>query len=236
MPRFIVIIILTAGLAVAGWLAADPVPVVLAAGAGILGAWPVLVPREATTASGAASGWHWADCVTCVRLAMLLIVIAAIAVHPGPGFGWLAVVIAIPMLALDLVDGLIARATATTAAGARFDERVDATVVLVLSVWLVPLYGAWCLISGLAHFAFRAGAAIRPAWSAELPPSWRRKTIAAFQGPLLLAAGSPPGLAVPAFGWACAIAAVASLLVSFALDIIALERGGASDPADGNPA
>ncbi|NUL59533.1 CDP-alcohol phosphatidyltransferase family protein [Brevibacterium luteolum] len=233
MQRLIVILILTVALLTAGWLAASPVPVILAAGAGILGAWPVLVPREPATASATGSGWHWADCVTCVRLGMLLVVIAAIAVHPGPGFGWLAVGIAIPMLALDLVDGLIARATVTTAAGARFDERVDATVVLVLAAALVPLYGAWCLISGLAHFAFRAGAALRPAWKGELPPSWRRKTVAAFQGPLLLAAGSPPGLAVPALGWVCAVAAVASLLVSFALDIIALERGRA---AGGNPA
>lgn len=230
MPRLTVILILMVALGTAGWLAASPVPILLAAGAGVLGAWPVLVPHEpATASSGTGSGWHWADCVTCVRLGMLFVVIAAIAVHPDPGFGWLTVAIAIPMLALDLVDGLIARATATTAAGARFDERLDATVVLVLSAALVPLYGAWCLISGLAHFTFRAGAAMRPAWGAELPPSWRRKTVAAFQGPLLLAAGSPPGLAVPAFGWACAVAAVASLLVSFALDIIALERDPAAE-------
>ncbi|MCT1873065.1 CDP-alcohol phosphatidyltransferase family protein [Brevibacterium luteolum] len=233
MQRLIVILILTVALGTAGWLATSAVPVILAAGTGILGAWPVLVPREPATASATGSGWHWADCVTSLRLGMLLVVIAAIAVHPGPGFGWLAVAIAIPMLALDLVDGLIARATVTTAAGARFDEQVDATVVLVLSAALVPLYGTWCLISGLAHFAFRAGAAIRPAWRAELPPSWRRKTVAAFQGPLLLAAGSPPGLAVPAFGWVCTIAAVASLLVSFALDIRVLERGRA---AEGNQA
>nr|WP_170274670.1 CDP-alcohol phosphatidyltransferase family protein [Brevibacterium luteolum] len=229
MRRLTVILILTVALGTAGWLAATTVPVILAAGTGILGAWPLLAPREPATASGTASGWHWADCVTSFRLGMLLVVIAAIAVHPDPGFGWLAVAIAIPMLALDLVDGLIARATVTTAAGARFDEQVDATVVLVLSAALVPLYGAWCLISGLAHFAFRAGAAIRPAWRAELPPSWRRKTVAAFQGPLLLAAGSPPGLAVPAFGWVCTIAAVASLLVSFALDIRILERGRAAE-------
>ncbi|QIN29907.1 CDP-alcohol phosphatidyltransferase family protein [Brevibacterium luteolum] len=229
MRRLPVILILTVALGTAGWLAASAVPVILAAGTGILGAWPLHAPRESAAASETGSGWRWADCVTSLRLGMLLVVIAAIAVHPGPGFGWLAVAIAIPMLALDLVDGLIARATVTTAAGARFDEQVDATVVLVLSAALVPLYGTWCLISGLAHFAFRAGAAIRPAWRAELPPSWRRKTVAAFQGPLLLAAGSPPGLAVPAFGWVCSIAAVASLLVSFALDIRVLERGRAAE-------
>ncbi|WP_338128488.1 CDP-alcohol phosphatidyltransferase family protein [Brevibacterium luteolum] len=229
MRRLTVILILTVALGTAGWLAATTVPVILAAGTGILGAWPLLAPREPATASGTASGWHWADCVTSFRLGMLLVVIAAIAVHPDPGFGWLAVAIAIPMLALDLVDGLIARATVTTAAGARFDEQVDATVVLVLSAALVPLYGAWCLISGLAHFAFRAGAAIRPAWRAELPLSWRRKTVAAFQGPLLLVAGSPVGLAVPAFGWVCTIAAVASLLVSFTLDIRVLERARAAE-------
>lgn len=45
MQRLIVILILTVALVTAGWLAASPVPVILAAGAGILGAWPVLVPR-----------------------------------------------------------------------------------------------------------------------------------------------------------------------------------------------
>ena len=72
MQRLIVILILLVALGAAGWLAASPVPVVLAAGAGVLGAWPVLVPRGPATASGTASGWRWADCVTCVRLGMLL--------------------------------------------------------------------------------------------------------------------------------------------------------------------
>lgn len=53
--------------------------------------------------------------------------------------------------------------------------------------------------------------------------------MAAFQGPLLLVAGSPVGLAVPAFGWVCTIAAVASLLVSFTLDIRVLERARAAE-------
>ena len=65
-------------------------------------------------------------------------------------------------LALDAVDGRVARRTGTvTAVGARFDMEVDAFLVLVLSVYDVRLLGGWVLLIGLA-------AAAHQGWSANI--------------------------------------------------------------------
>lgn len=222
--------ILATALCVVAAMSDSVLPILLSSGAAVLGVWPAFTGKRGRNSP--AQGWRLADCVTCLRLGLLLVVLTTVLEHPGVGFGWLTVALAIPMLTLDLVDGLVARATATTSVGARFDERVDATVILVFSVGLVPIYGIWCLISGMAHFAFRLIAGARPSWRAPLPPSRRRKIIAALQGPLLLAAGSPPGLDASFFGWACTLAAVSSLLVSFAIDIIDVECRHADVDAD----
>ena len=67
------------------------------------------------------------------------------------------IVIAAVALALDAVDGQIARRTGTaTALGARFDMEVDAFLILVLSVYDSRAFGAWVLAIGLMRYAFVA--------------------------------------------------------------------------------
>ena len=56
----------------------------------------------------------------------------------------LLVTLAAVALGLDLVDGWVARRTGMeTELGARFDGEVDAFLILALSVYVAPMYGAW---------------------------------------------------------------------------------------------
>jgi len=98
-------------------------------------------------------------------------------------------------LALDFVDGWVARRTATESAfGARLDGEVDAFLILVLSVEVAPSVGPWVLAIGLARYGFLA-AGWRLHWMrAPLPRRDWRKTVAASQGVALtiVAAGIVP--------------------------------------------
>lgn len=166
--------------------------------------------------------WGPADDITTIRLG-LVIVFAAL-VPADHRFGWAAIGVGAIALALDGVDGRVARRTVRTDAGAEYDETVDALFILVLALALVPLWGPWCAIPGLLYYAFRAIAALRPAWRRPLPASMARKAVAASQGVLLLTAGSPLALAVPTFGIASAAVALALLVWSFGRDVLWLER------------
>ncbi|MEX5274589.1 CDP-alcohol phosphatidyltransferase family protein [Kocuria sp. CPCC 205235] len=168
--------------------------------------------------------WTRADDLTTLRLGVIVIVTALFLGHDGPGFTWTAVVLGATALAMDGLDGKIARSTGSTRAGALYDEAVDALFILILSMGLVPLWGPWCLIPGLMYYAFHLMSAFRPTWRRQLPKSLSRRVIAAAQGILLLAAGTPIAVAIPAFGVLCVAAAVVSVLYSFGRDILWLER------------
>jgi len=121
-------------------------------------------------------------------------------------------------LILDGVDGKVARRTGTsTALGARFDMEVDAFLILVLSVYVAMSLGPWVLLIGLMRYVFVAAARVLPWLNGQLPPSTARKTVAALQGVVLLAAGSGlfPHLATVAMVGL----ALASLTWSFGRDI-----------------
>jgi phosphatidylglycerophosphate synthase len=110
----------------------------------------------------------------------------------------LLVSLAAAALALDLLDGWIARRTGTaTALGARFDGEVDAFLILALSVYVAPALGAWVLLIGAARYVFLAGEWLLPWMRAPLPPRRWRKVVAALQGVVLTVAASgivPDGL------------------------------------------
>ncbi|WP_315277424.1 CDP-alcohol phosphatidyltransferase family protein [Kocuria carniphila] len=168
--------------------------------------------------------WTSADDLTTLRLGFIVIVTALFLADDGPGFTWTAVVLGATALAMDGLDGKIARSTGSTRAGALYDEAVDALFILILSMGLVPLWGPWCLIPGLMYYAFHLMSAFRPTWRRQLPKSLSRRVIAAAQGILLLAAGTPIAVAIPAFGVLCVATAVVSVLYSFGRDILWLER------------
>jgi phosphatidylglycerophosphate synthase len=94
-------------------------------------------------------------------------------------------------LALDAVDGKVARRTGTVSpVGARFDMEVDAFLVLVLSVHVAGIVGPWALAMGGMRYAFVAAGRLLPWLRGPVPPSYFAKTVAAVQGVVLVVAAS----------------------------------------------
>jgi phosphatidylglycerophosphate synthase len=157
-----------------------------------------------------------ASCVTLVR-ALLSVVVAALAVHSLSGDTPVVLLVALAAVALvlDAVDGWVARRTGMeTAMGARFDGEVDAFLILALSVYVAPAFGAWVLAIGAARYAFLAGELLLPWMRAPLPPRRWRKVVAATQGVVLTVAAS--GVPPRALTQALLVAALALLAVSMA--------------------
>lgn len=138
---------------------------------------------------------------------------------------WLITALAAAFLALDGLDGLIARHTRMESRfGAQFDMHVDALFVLSLCLLLVisKLAAPWVLFNGLIFYVFHAAKHIWPAFEGELPPRWRRKAICVIQTILLITALAP----VTPF-WAAQLACLtglALLIWSFGIDTVWLLR------------
>ena len=80
------------------------------------------------------------------------------------------VALAAVALALDFVDGRVARRTGTASGlGARLDGEVDAFLILALSVYVAPSAGAWVLAIGAARYAFLAAGWLLGWMRAPLP-------------------------------------------------------------------
>jgi hypothetical protein len=124
----------------------------------------------------------------------------------------LLVTLAAVALALDAVDGWLARRTGATALGARFDGEVDAFLILALSVYVAPEVGAWVLAIGAARYLFLAGEWLLPWMRAPLPPRRWRKVVAATQGVVLTVAAA--GVLPLALTQALLVAALALLAAS----------------------
>ncbi|MGH8228411.1 MAG: CDP-alcohol phosphatidyltransferase family protein, partial [Steroidobacteraceae bacterium] len=101
------------------------------------------------------------------------------------------VTLAAVALALDAVDGWVARGTDTaTPLGARFDMEVDAGLILVLSVYVAQRVGAWVLMIGAARYVFFAAGGLLPSLRAAAPPRYWNKVVAAIQGIVLTVAAA----------------------------------------------
>jgi phosphatidylglycerophosphate synthase len=126
----------------------------------------------------------------------------------------LLVTLASVALALDLVDGWLARRTGTASAlGARFDGEVDAFLILALSVYVASAYGAWVLAIGAARYLFLLGEWLRPWMRAPLPPRRWRKVVTAVQGIVLTVASA--GVLPRELTQAVLVAALVALAASF---------------------
>lgn len=170
-----------------------------------------------------------ANRVTLARL-ILVLPLALAPFHPasldGPGRWWV-VAFAGLALALDGVDGWLARRTGSGSAfGARFDMETDAALILLLSVlvWQEGQAPVWILASGLMRYAFVAGGWLLPRLRGELPPSFRRKVVCVVQGVTLVAALAP--VVPPPVATAVLAGALALLTWSFAVDTAWLLRSG----------
>jgi phosphatidylglycerophosphate synthase len=149
-------------------------------------------------------------------------------------------------LALDGVDGWVARRTGTASElGGRLDGEVDAFLILVLSVYVARSAGVWVLAIGAARYAFLAAEYLLPSFRAPLPPRRWRKVVCATQGFVLTIAAAgvlSAGVTDAALGIALVL-----LAESFGRDVWWLwghrrEEAPRTDPgadppaADGRPA
>lgn len=126
-------------------------------------------------------------------------------------------------LALDAVDGLVARRTGTASAlGARFDMEIDAFLILVLSVYVAGTLGPWVLAIGAMRYAFVVAGWLLPWLREPLTPNRPRKVVAAVQGVALAVAAAailPTSSAI-----ALVTVALAALVWSFGRDTVWLWR------------
>jgi phosphatidylglycerophosphate synthase len=192
----------TAGLGAAGWTAGVAFAVVIAAALTLgltrspeqrLGPASWVTLARATLAVGVAA--LVADSFTRATPVALLVTLAAVAI------------------ALDLIDGWVARRTRTaTALGARFDGEVDAFLIAALSVYVAPALGAWVLAVGAARYVFGVGEWLLPWMRAPLPARRWRKVVAAAQGIVLTVAAAD--VLPPAIVQASLLAALAALTTS----------------------
>jgi phosphatidylglycerophosphate synthase len=148
---------------------------------------------------------------------------------PNVALRWFWVVGALGALALDGVDGKLARHLGQeTAFGARFDMETDAATVvgLGLLVWLCGQAGPWVLAGGLLRYIFVVGGWLWPALAAPLPPKKRRQAICVVQITVLIFAVAPP--ISPMVAGPLCLAALALLSYSFAVDVawLAASRSG----------
>jgi phosphatidylglycerophosphate synthase len=192
------------GLSTWGWLAG------VAYGSVLCGLLSLALQRAGMTRLG------WANAVTFGR-AILTGGVTAMVFTPGTP-AVLLVTVAAVALAMDGVDGQVARRTGTTTAlGARFDMEVDAFLILVLSIVTAAEYGWWALAIGAFRYVFVAASWAMPWLNAPLPPRFGRKVVAAQQGVMLAVVASgllPTWLAV----FALAVA-LGSLTWSFGRDV-----------------
>ncbi len=167
-----------------------------------------------------------ADVVTLAR-ALLVGGVTALVVdelHTGSTAVAPLVGLAAVALALDAVDGQVARRTGTVSAvGARFDMEVDAFLILVLSAHVATIVGPWALAIGALRYVFVAASWVLPWLNGSLPVSYIAKTIAALQGVVLVVA-SLPMLGLPAATLLVAVA-LAFLCWSFARSVLQLWKG-----------
>ncbi|MGO1410673.1 MAG: CDP-alcohol phosphatidyltransferase family protein [Microbacterium sp.] len=174
-----------------------------------------------------------ANAVTTARsvlVGFVTVVVAASFLQSVPT--WLLLALAIPALALDAVDGWVARRTGSaTPLGARYDMEVDAFLLLVLSAFVAQTLGAWVLAIGIMRYAFVAAAWVLPWLRAPLPPRHWRKVVTAVQGIALVVAAS--GLVPAVMSIAAVAVALLLLCESFARDVVWLVRQRRTSAAPG---
>ena len=170
-----------------------------------------------------------ANRVTLVRGAMLATLVACIGEATA---AWLVVVVTGTAIALDGVDGWLARRNGTASSfGARFDMETDALLLLVLAVlvWQFGKAGSWVLAAGLLRYAFVSAAVLVPSLDRPLPERLRRKAAFVIAFILLIVAAAP--IVAPPVSYALALIAVLLLAASFAIDTIYLARASVGPAA-----
>jgi phosphatidylglycerophosphate synthase len=205
-----------------------PAPVTVAgavAGIGVVAVAGAAVMARTARWSGPADRVTLTRAVLIGGCAAIGVPILTGALPPRP---WWLIVLLVPALVLDAVDGLVARRTGTSsAAGARLDMEIDAALLLVLSLIAIRSLGWWVLAIGGMRYAFALAGHLRPHLRNPLPYSRFRRVVAGLQG-ALLAVGLAPVVPLP-LARAVVAVALTLLVVSFGRDVIWLERRRGQD-------
>lgn len=174
-----------------------------------------------------------ADLVTLTRATLSCGVAGLVAESPAQDETVTTLVaLAAVALALDAVDGQVARRTGTASSfGARLDGEADAFLMLVLSVHVARTGEAWVLAIGGVRYLFAMAAWVLPWMRAELPRRHWRKVVTATAGIALTFAAAD----VAAHEVERAVLALPVILLaeSFGRDVWWLwrHRGGGAEPA-----
>ncbi|WP_345410246.1 CDP-alcohol phosphatidyltransferase family protein [Actinomycetospora chlora] len=164
-----------------------------------------------------------------VTLLRAVLVVGVTALVADPVSTPALVALAAVALALDGVDGAVARRRDVASAfGARFDMELDAFLLLVLSWHVAGLLGGWVLLIGLARYLFVAAGVVLPWLRGELTPLFSGKVVAAAQGVVLVVAASQ--LLPVVVATLLVAAALASLAWSFGRDVVRLWRAADTHP------
>jgi phosphatidylglycerophosphate synthase len=166
-----------------------------------------------------------ANAVTLARGVIVLDLLAVLGSAPSVALAWSIVALALLALALDGVDGKVARSRDEASAfGARFDMETDAALIIVLCAlaWQQDKAGAWILLAGALRYLFVAAGFARPWLASPLAPSRRRQAACVVQIASLCVCLLP--VVVPPASVVVALVGLAVLLGSFAADVGWLAR------------
>ena len=215
------VVVGTAGLAAIGWLSALSLAGWCAGLFYLVGSNALLTSalrRHETLRFGPANA------ATAVRSTLVGLITGLVATSfTGPISVPLLIGLTVPALALDAVDGWIARRThSITELGARFDMEVDAFLLLVLSAYVSQDLGWWAILIGVLRYAFVAAGWVLPWMTATLPPRYWRKVVTAAAGIGLTIAAS--AVAPRWVGLLATFLALSLLIESFGRDVLWLLR------------
>lgn len=134
----------------------------------------------------------WCNIVTLGRLVIVGILLIALLAGLSPS--WYTFGLAAVALALDGVDGWLARKQGLASDfGARFDVEVDAAFALILAVFaaLNGVAGAYVILLGVPYYLFGLGKMVAPWLDQPLPEKFSRKAVCVFQIAALIALQVP---------------------------------------------
>ena len=162
------------------------------------------------------------NAVTLTRLALTMALVAPLVA--GIGASWIVFGMASVALALDGVDGYLARRQGNASDfGARFDMEVDSALALVLALNAAASgAGPAAILLGLPRYLFLVALWALPWMRRDVPPRFSRKVVCVLQLAALIALQAP---VVPDAVALALVPVVAALLAwSFALDVVWLWR------------
>ncbi|MEQ9488190.1 MAG: CDP-alcohol phosphatidyltransferase family protein [Alphaproteobacteria bacterium] len=166
-----------------------------------------------------------ANTVTFLRVVLVCWIAGAIGQAGSDWSSWFVVTISTTALILDGIDGWLARKLGCASDfGARFDQEIDALLILILAVLVVQTgkAGTWILLVGLLRYLFVAGAVAIPKLAEPLPPSKRRQTICVTTVIGLILCLAP--VVTPPLSTAIAAVTAGVLSLSFTVDTVWLLR------------